>query len=168
MKEKVNLRLPKLQSSTAAANVRFAVPGKEEPTLTNPERQQPRREAVQQNSSKTAEGRLTASILLSVQNGVLMAFGPEGDPVPPRLLNELCTDIDGCRLQLKEGLDVDNHRALAVFEAQQRGPLADRENNRWVESFLGHDGHFEPTPQHLLDEEPDDELPPQPPTVGMS
>lgn len=133
----------------------------------NPERQQPRSQAVQQNSGKAAEEQLTPSILLSVQNGVLMAFGPEGDPVPPRLLNELCTSLDGCRLQLKEGRDVDSHRALAVFEAQQRGPLADRMNNRWVESFLGHEGHFEPTPQQLLDEEPDDELPSYPPSVEM-
>ncbi|MEM9441021.1 MAG: hypothetical protein AAGA73_11290, partial [Pseudomonadota bacterium] len=111
---------------------------------------------------------LSTSIQLSVQDGVLMAFGPEGDPVPPHLLKELCTSRDGCTLRLKEGQDVDSQRALAVFDAQQRGALASRESNRWVASFLGHEGSFEPTPQELLDREPNDELPPHPPSANMA
>ncbi len=97
-----------------------------------------------------------------------MAFGPEGDPVPPRLIDELCTGVDGSRLRLKGGAIVDSRRALTVFDAQSRGPLADRTSNRWVESFLGHVGGFEPTPQELLDQEPDGDLPPQPPSVYLS
>jgi hypothetical protein len=97
-----------------------------------------------------------------------MAFGPEGDPIPPRLIEELCAGVDGSRLRLKGGHIVDSQRALAVFEAQQRGSLADRKNNRWVESFLGVNGGFESTPPELLEQEPDDEMPPQPPSVYLS
>lgn len=97
-----------------------------------------------------------------------MAFGPEGDPVPPRLIDELCTSVEGSRLCLKGGAIVDSARALAVFDAQSRGPLAHRTSNRWVESFLGHVGGFEPTPSELLDQEPDGNMPPQPPTAYMT
>lgn len=91
-----------------------------------------------------------------------MAFGPEGDPVPASLARDVCAEADVKRLRLRNGISVDCQRALAVLEAQQRGKLSKTPSNRWIEAMLGIAGSFEPTPEALLEREPNDAMPPEP------
>ena len=103
-----------------------------------------------------------ASIRLRIEDGLLMAFGPEGDPVPPSLLRTACTEtaVDGPKMEC--GAIVDRRKVLAVIDAQQRAPLADRPSDGWIETMLGLGGRFQPTPPDLLADEPKDRLPPLP------
>jgi hypothetical protein len=94
-----------------------------------------------------------AAIRLRIEGGLLMAFGPGGDPAPPRLV---ASDHDAALLLENGGL-VDRQRALAVLEAQQKAPLAGVPNDRWIEAMLGLAGEFEPTDPALLERELEEE-----------
>ena len=108
------------------------------------------------------------AVSLKVQGGLLMAFGPDGDPMPPRFLKEAFSGRRAAKLRMSTGALVDSDRVLAVLDAQQRGALAKRKSKAWIESLLGLAGSFEETPEELLQNEPDGEMPPQPPSVYLS
>lgn len=113
-------------------------------------------------NDKDAQAAPSIDIELRIEHGLLMAFGPDGDPVTPRLVKEtFADDLDGsCRYGT--GQDIPRRRALAVLDAQQRGPLAKRRSDPWIESMLGLAGGFEPTPPELLESEPNLPMPPLP------
>ena len=108
------------------------------------------------------------AVSLQVQGGLLMAFGPDGDPMPPRYLKEAFSGRRTAKLRMSTGALVDSDRVLAVLDAQQRGALAKRTSKAWIESMLGLAGSFEETPEDLLQREPDGEMPPHPPSVYLS
>jgi hypothetical protein len=110
-------------------------------------------------ASAAGASRPALPITLQVKGGLLMAFGPDGDPVPASLAKRVCSEAEVQRLRLRNGIAVDCQRALAVLEAQQRGKLSMKPSNRWIEAMLGLAGGFEPTPDALLGQEPDDALP---------
>jgi len=89
-----------------------------------------------------------------------MAFGPDGDAMPPSLVKQACADDPDTLLRLHDGTNVPSARVLAVLDAQQQGPLADQRHRPWIEAMLGLGGRFEPTPETLLDNEPNTPLPP--------
>lgn len=91
-----------------------------------------------------------ADIMLSVEDGLVMAFGPHGDPVPPELLMDACSAQPEGELRLPNGFAVDHERLIEVLKAQQNNPLAERPTDRWVEAMLGAEGGFEPTPTACL------------------
>ena len=101
-----------------------------------------------------ASGDVAATILLRIEDGLLMAFGPDGDPMPPALVKSVCADDPKGTLQLESGKTVDRRCVLNVLDAQQKGQLADDPIDGWVEAMLCLGGAFEPTPPRLLDDEP--------------
>ncbi|MEM8947801.1 MAG: hypothetical protein AAGA21_14260 [Pseudomonadota bacterium] len=101
-----------------------------------------------------ALGDVAATIQLRVEDGLLMAFGPDGDPMPPALVKSLCADDPKGTLQLESGETVDRRCVLNILDAQQKGQLADHPVDGWVEAMLCLGGAFEPTPPRLLDDEP--------------
>jgi hypothetical protein len=74
---------------------------------------------------------------LSIEDGLLMVFGPEGDPVPPRAFSAAAaTDPDG-RLELPDGSAVPASRVAAVLSAQVLGRLGRVErSNEWIIAML--------------------------------
>ncbi|MGI9493528.1 MAG: hypothetical protein ACR2QF_14110 [Geminicoccaceae bacterium] len=91
-----------------------------------------------------------ADVELSIERGLVMAFGPLGDPIPPQLLKEACVRQPQATLQLPDGLTVDHKRLITVIEAQQAGQLAEHPNDEWVKAMLGAEECFEPTSSELL------------------
>ena len=108
------------------------------------------------------------AIQLRIVDGLLMAFGPEGDPVPPALLRMVSREGPTSFLEQDSGAAVDCERVLTVFGVQQRGALADRPGDRWIRAMLGLEGSFEPTPPELLEEEPNDPLPDLPALAALN
>ena len=84
-----------------------------------------------------------ADVKLSIEGGLVMAFGPLGDPIPPQLLKDACARQPEATLQLPDGLAVDRKRLIAVLEAQQAGRLAEHPNDAWIKAMLGAEGGFE-------------------------
>ena len=97
---------------------------------------------------------VAATICLRVEQGLLMAFGPDGDPMPPSLVKSVCADDPKGTLQLESGKTVDRHCVLNVLDAQQKAPLTEKPSDGWVEAMLCLGGAFEPTASELLDKEP--------------
>lgn len=100
-----------------------------------------------------------AGIVLRVEDGLLMAFGPDDDPVPPSLVASACAEDPKGTLQLETGETVDRRCVLNVLDAQQKGKLADQPSDGWIEAMLCLGGAFEPTTPELLAEEPIGEMP---------
>lgn len=92
-----------------------------------------------------------SDIRIEIEDGLLMAFGPAGDPVPPQNVKDACARQPRAALRLPgSAAAVDHRRLIDLLDAQQRGPLADRKSDRWIESLLGAAGEFEETPTNLL------------------
>ena len=101
----------------------------------------------------------SVEITLRVEDGILMACGPDGDPVPPSLVKAtVVTDPEGT-FPLDTGALVSRQRVRDILEAQQRGGLSERPSDPWIEAMLGLVGSYEPTPPELLDSEPDTPMP---------
>ncbi len=103
---------------------------------------------------ENSEPDVAATICLRVEQGLLMAFGPDGDPMPPSLVRAACADDPKGTLQLESGKTVDRRCVLNVLDAQQKAPLADEPNDSWIEAMLCLGGAFEPTTPELLAKEP--------------
>lgn len=94
-----------------------------------------------------------AEINLSIEDGLLEVFGPDGDPVPPLLLKEACVRQPRATIRLPNGFAVDHKRLIDVIDAQLKSPLAERPTDRWIKAMLGAEGAFEPaTDDHLASE----------------
>ena len=94
-----------------------------------------------------------ANVRLSIEGGLLMAFGPDGDPITPDLLKEACDHQPNVRLTMSNGGAVEQDRLLAVIDAQQRSRLADHKNDRWIRAMLGLEGGFEDASDSDLESE---------------
>lgn len=92
-------------------------------------------------------------IHVRVEDGLLMTFGPLGDPVPPAVVKTVCASEADGMLQLPGGELVDHRRVVEILEIQQTGPLADHQNDRWIEAMLGVGGSYETTLDGLLSSE---------------
>ena len=77
---------------------------------------------------------------LSLEDGLLMVLGPEGDPVPPRAFSAAAAADPDARLCLPDGTAVPASRVAAVLGAQVLGRLGEVERgNEWVMAML-HEG----------------------------
>jgi hypothetical protein len=91
---------------------------------------------------------------LRIEDGVLMAFGPEGDPIPPGAFVAAAAAQPNLPLAWSDGRTVSSKRVAAVLEAQARGPLiaahADRKGGEpWIRAMLG----LGPQPDPASDDE---------------
>lgn len=118
--------------------------------------------------NRSAEPAFSAPITLRIEDGLLMAFGPDGDPLSPAQIKRFRRDDMADQLWLADGSVVDRKRALAVLDAQQRGPLSETPDDRWIEAMLGVAGGFEPTSADLLDREPKGYMPTAPERLSQS
>lgn len=86
----------------------------------------------------TADVDLTAASA-RIDGGLLMVFGPDGDPLPPRSFAEAARAQDGVSIPL-EGEPVPVGRVADVLEAQSRGRLTEAEDgsgDAWIRAMLG-------------------------------
>lgn len=105
------------------------------------------------------EAEVNDTVQLRIVDGLLMAFGPDGDPVTPTFLRTISSEGPTSFLEQDSGKAIDSERVLTVFGVQQRGALSDRQGDRWIRAMLGLEGSFEPTPLELLEQESNDPLP---------
>jgi hypothetical protein len=78
------------------------------------------------------------NVRLVVEDGLLMALGPEGDPVPPEAFRVAVSAKVDAAVALDGVGEVSAEKALAVLQAQTDGVLATGENTEgWVLAMLG-------------------------------
>jgi hypothetical protein len=74
---------------------------------------------------------------LSIDDGLLMVFGPDGDPVPPRVFSAAAAADPDARLNLPDGTAVAASRVAVVLGAQVLGRLGRVERgNEWIMAML--------------------------------
>ena len=79
------------------------------------------------------------SMIVRIDQGLVMVLGPEGDPVPPRAFIAGASADPDAVLQVEGGTGVPAARLAAVLEAQSRGALAPTgpEGLDWLRAMLG-------------------------------
>lgn len=87
------------------------------------------------------EGVLDLGLVRAViEDGLLMVFGPDGDPIPPEIFRAAAAEQPDAGVQLRDGPQVAAERIAAVLDAQIRGPLGsgqDGADHPWIEAMLG-------------------------------
>jgi hypothetical protein len=82
-----------------------------------------------------------AGASLRIQDGLLMAFGPDGDPIPPGAFAAIAAEQADTEVALEGGARVPARRVAAVLEAQAKGPLAGQGDRAageaWLKAMLG-------------------------------
>ncbi|HSA79744.1 MAG TPA: hypothetical protein VLE23_02910 [Geminicoccaceae bacterium] len=81
-------------------------------------------------------------VSLTVDDGVLMALGPEGDPIPPADFVAAAAAQPDATVAWSGGETVSAGKAAAVLEAQTRGPLGSEQGDQnrgeaWIKAMLG-------------------------------
>jgi len=86
-----------------------------------------------------------------VRDGVLMVFGPEGDPVPPHAFGDAAASRPDAELRLADGGSVRASRIAEVLRVQTTGRLAaaDRDD-AWILMMLGQGKGPEQAPEEAL------------------
>jgi hypothetical protein len=75
---------------------------------------------------------------LVLEDGLLMALGPDGDPVPPEAFAVMASESPEAAIPLASGGEVPARRAVAVLQAQASGKLvAGEQADRWIAAMLG-------------------------------
>jgi hypothetical protein len=79
---------------------------------------------------------------LRIEDGLLMVFGPEGDPIPPGAFVAMAAEQRDVEVALADGTTALAYRVAAVLDAQAKGPLAGRQGHRaggeaWIKAMLG-------------------------------
>ncbi len=79
---------------------------------------------------------------LRIEDGLLMAFGPEGDPIPPAAFAAMATEQPDAEVALADGTTAPAQRVAAVLDAQAKGRLAGQQAERaggeaWIKAMLG-------------------------------
>ncbi len=83
-----------------------------------------------------------SSASVRIEDGLLMAFGPEGDPVPPHTFVAAAAEQPDAEVKLADGGTVPAIRVARVLEAQAKGRLGAAHGNppgatAWIEAMLG-------------------------------
>ena len=102
-------------------------------------------------------GILLSEVSLRIEDGLLMCFRSDGDPMPPAVFIAAAHEQPDTPVRLGDGTAVPPMRAAAVLEAQARGPLTGAVEgaaaDRWIRSMLG----LEPQPEPASAAETEDE-----------
>ena len=82
------------------------------------------------------------SASVRIEEGLLMAFGPEGDPIPPHTFVAAAAEQPDAEVRLADGRTAPAARVARVLEAQAKGPLGAAHGNppggaAWIEAMLG-------------------------------
>lgn len=81
---------------------------------------------------KLALGQMKASI----EDGLVMVFGPEGDPVPPHVFAGAAAEQPDALVALADGTAVVARRLAMVLQAQTLGRLGPAEHDAWIMTML--------------------------------
>jgi hypothetical protein len=75
----------------------------------------------------------------AIRDGLLMVFGPEGDPVPPQTFGAAATERPDAEVRLMDGPRVRAERVAAVLDAQMSGRLGSGlgGDEPWIRAMLG-------------------------------
>jgi hypothetical protein len=86
------------------------------------------------------EGALELELVqAAIQDGLLMVFGPDGDPVPPQAFAAAAAEQPDAGVRLVDGPLVRAERIAAVLDAQMGGELESGEHRggAWIRAMLG-------------------------------
>jgi hypothetical protein len=74
-----------------------------------------------------------------IRDGVLMVFGPDGDPVPPQAVAAAAAAQPGAMVGWADGPAIEAERIAAVLEAQKDGRLGSKDDgdDAWIKAMLG-------------------------------
>ena len=93
---------------------------------------------------------------LAIGDGVLMVFGPEGDPVPPLAFGLAAAGQPDALLVLPDGTKASASRVAAVLRAQILGRLGGPDSaSGWILAMLREDGGPDPAAADELRAEQD-------------
>jgi hypothetical protein len=88
-----------------------------------------------------SEGTLDLGLVSAViRDGLLMVFGPDGDPVPPQVFGAAAAEQPDAALRLADGAQVPAERVAAVLDAQIGGRLGgagEDGDEPWIRAMLG-------------------------------
>ena len=87
-----------------------------------------------------AEGALDLGLVVAaIQDGLLMVFGPDDDPIPPQVFGAAAAEQPDAAVRLVDGPAVRAERIAAVLDAQTGGRLgSDRGGEEaWIRAMLG-------------------------------
>jgi hypothetical protein len=91
--------------------------------------------------AEAREGSLDLGLVRAViEDGLLMVFGPDGDPIPPEIFAVAAAEQPDARIDVRDGLRVAAERIAAVLDAQMRGHLGSAQggaDHAWIEAMLG-------------------------------
>jgi hypothetical protein len=81
-------------------------------------------------------------VSLTIDDGVLMAMGPEGDPIPPADFIAAAAAQPDAKVAWSDDETVSAGKVAAVLEAQSRGPLGSERSDQsrgeaWIKAMLG-------------------------------
>ena len=82
------------------------------------------------------------SASVRIEDGLLMAFGPEGDPIPPHTFVAAAAEQPDAEVKLADGRTAPAARVARVLEAQAKGRLGAAHGDpsgaaAWIEAMLG-------------------------------
>ena len=86
------------------------------------------------------EGALDLGLVqAAIQDGLLMVFGPDGDPVPPQVFGAAAAEQPHAGVRLGDGPPVPAERIAAVLDAQMSGQLGSGQGGgeAWIRAMLG-------------------------------
>ena len=80
-----------------------------------------------------------ALVRAAIRDGLLMVFGPEGDPVPPQAFGAAAAERPDAEVRLMDGPRVRAERVAAVLDAQMSGRLGSGlgGDEPWIRAMLG-------------------------------
>src|ERR687892_1917588 len=84
------------------------------------------------------EGALDLGLVrAAIQDGLLMVFGPDGDPVPPQVFGAVAAEQPDAGVPLADGPPVRAERIAAVLDAQMSGHSGAAQGGReaWVRAM---------------------------------
>ena len=87
----------------------------------------------------------------AIQDGLLMVFGPDGDPVPPQAFGAAAAERPHAAVPLEDGPPVRAERIAAVLDAQISGDSGPGQGagEAWIRAMLG----IGPRPEMVRDDD---------------
>ena len=98
------------------------------------------REGCERGLGAPTEGTLDLALVrAAIQDGLLMVFGPYGDPVPPQVFGAVAAERPNAGVRLADGPPVRAERIAAVLEAQTSDRLGSGQggDEAWIRAMLG-------------------------------
>jgi hypothetical protein len=114
------------------------------------------RAAVPSGRPAEEHGLALGQMRLTIEDGLLMVFGPDGDPVPPKAFTAATAADPAALLDLPDGTTAPASRIAAVLRAQVLGRLGrSAQGSEWILAMLSEAGRPQPASEDQLRAEQD-------------